>query len=227
MARRKRNPMQIFRIDGKDSFVEVLGGMIDKGKIQVNFVEYDPKNGNKQTAIINTYINLPLFMGFVEGVLSGEFRNRINEAKTSKYLDGQPVNAYTSYFASMGGVNEESVAKNFETHKAMYPWLAEGQAISRQFKVQVGSKYPYVLRGEVGVGKSNDKGLIVPQGTAKKYINIPIPYEQMMALAATTKAFVDAYYAQLVGKMVEKGAWKWQMEEYDFGHLTKSGEADG
>lgn len=221
MTKRKRNPMQIFRIDGKDSFVEVLGGMIDKGKVQINFVEYDPKNGNKQTAIINTYINLPQFMGFVEGVLSGEFRQRIEAAKEAKYLDGQQVNQYTSYFASMGGVNEDSVAKNFETHKAMYPWLEQGQAISRQFKVQTGSKYPYVLRGEVGVGKTNDKGLIVPQGSAKKYINIAISYEQMMALAATTKAFINAYYAQLVSKMAEQGAWQWQMSEYDFNFLKK------
>lgn len=214
-VRRKKNPVQIYRIDGKDSFVEVIGGMIDKGKVQINFVEYDPKNGNKQTCIINTYVDLPVYMGFIEGVLSGEFRNRVETAKASKTLDGVSVNTYTSFFASMGGVNEENVAKDFEKYKEQYPWLNEKQAISRQFKVQSGSKYPYVLRGEVGAGKSNDKGLIVPQGSAKKFVNIPVTYDMMMALAATSKYYIQAYYNQLVADMGKK-IWKNQMDNYNF-----------
>ena len=224
MSRKQRNPIQIYRVDGKDSFVEILGGMIDKGKIQINFVEYDPKNGNKQTAIINTYIDLPLFMGWIEGILSGEFRSRIAEAKATKSFDGKAVSPYTSYFASMGGVNEENVAKDFEKYKEQYPWLAEGQAISRQFKVQVGTKYPYVLRGDVSPGKSDERGLIVPQGTAKKYINIPISYDQIMALAAVCKTFINAYYNQLVSSFSDK-IWTNQLDQYNFDY-TKPPKSD-
>lgn len=217
MSRKKRNPMQIFRVDGKDSFMEILGGMIDKGKIQINFVEYDPTNGNKQKAIISTYVDLPLYMGFVEGILTGEFRHRIEEAKEKKTFEGMTVSDYTSFFTSMGGVNEDNVAKDFEKYKAQYDWLAQGQAISRQFKVQAGKKYPYLLQGCVSVGKTNDKGLIVPQGMAKKYINVGLSYDMMMALAATSKAFINAYYNQLVsGFVTNQGLYPYQMSEYNF-----------
>ena len=70
-------------------------------------------------------------------------------------------------------------------------------ALSRQFKIQVGTKYPWVLRGEVGPGESNETGLIVPKGKTETAINIPVIDEDFKAFAHMINMHLHAYYAHV------------------------------
>ena len=152
-----RNPYstQIFRADGKNTFVEVLNSSFPIGKVQIVFVEYDPQT-NKQTKRLDIYIDALAAVALSEHILSGSFANMVEKAKITKTFNGAAVSNYTSYFLDMGGVSEAKVEAHFNDYVAKYPFLQRGQAISRQLKIQAGQKYPWVLRAEYGPGKSNE-----------------------------------------------------------------------
>lgn len=223
---KKKNPYQIYREDGKNSFVEIVGNMLHKGIVVINFCEYDEKT-NKQTSKIDLYVETPKFLGLMNGMLNGEFRQRIEKAKAEGVFEGEKVSQYTSYFMDMGGANEDKVKEKFNVYQERFPWLKEGMAISRQFKVQTGtnSKYPYVFRGEVGPGKSNDKGLIVPQGRPMKYTNIPFTYDSIMACASICVSYISAFYAQHLN-VLAPSLWKMQTENYDMNNLPGNKSAN-
>lgn len=195
---------QIFRVDGKNSFMEVLNVAFPIGKVQFNFVEYDEKT-NKQTKKLDIYMDALQAVALAERILSGDFAAMVNAAKTSGKFNGMNVTTYTSFFTDMGGISEEKVAKKFEDYQAQYSFLKEGQAISRQFKIQTGSKYPWVLRAEYGPGKSSDTGLIVPQGNAPVYINLPVDadsfYKMAVAIKYSYQAYLNQYYAKFGDKL--------------------------
>lgn len=195
---------QIFRVDGKNSFMEVLNVAFPIGKVQFNFVEYDEKT-NKQTKKLDIYMDALQAVALAERILSGDFAKMVADAKAAKKFNGLMVNNYTSFFTDMGGISEEKVAKKLEDYQKQYPFLQEGQAISRQFKIQTGSKYPWVLRAEYGPGKSSDTGLIVPQGNAPVFINLPVDadsfYKMAVAIKYSYQAYLNQYYAKFADKL--------------------------
>lgn len=195
---------QIFRVDGKNSFMEVLNIAFPIGKVQFNFVEYDEKT-NKQTKKLDIYMDALQAVALAERILSGDFAAMVQNAKTSGKFNGMNVTTYTSFFTDMGGISEEKVAKKLEDYQKQYPFVKEGQAISRQFKIQTGSKYPWVLRAEYGPGKSSDTGLIVPQGNAPVYINLPVDadsfYKMAVAIKYSYQAYLNQYYAKFGDKL--------------------------
>ena len=144
-------------------------------------------------------------VALAERILSGDFAAMVQNAKTSGKFNGMNVTTYTSFFTDMGGISEEKVAKKFEDYQKQYPFVKEGQAISRQFKIQTGSKYPWVLRAEYGPGKSSDTGLIVPQGNAPVYINLPVDadsfYKMAVAIKYSYQAYLNQYYAKFGDKL--------------------------
>ena len=195
---------QIFRVDGKNSFMEVLNIAFPIGKVQFNFVEYDEKT-NKQTKKLDIYMDALQAVALAERILSGDFAAMVQNAKTSGKFNGMNVTTYTSFFTDMGGISEDKVAKKLEDYQKQYPFVKEGQAISRQFKIQTGSKYPWVLRAEYGPGKSSDTGLIVPQGNAPVYINLPVDadsfYKMAVAIKYSYQAYLNQYYAKFGDKL--------------------------
>ena len=195
---------QIFRVDGKNSFMEVLNVAFPIGKVQFNFVEYDEKT-NKQTKKLDIYMDVLQAVALAERILSGDFAATVNAAKAAGKFNGMNVTTYTSFFTDMGGISEEKVAKKLEEYQKQYPFVKEGQAISRQFKIQTGSKYPWVLRAEYGPGKSSDTGLIVPQGNAPVYINLPVDadsfYKMAVAIKYSYQAYLNQYYAKFGDKL--------------------------
>ena len=194
---------QIFRVDGKNCFMEVLNTAFPIGKVQFNFVEYDEKT-NKQTKKLDIYMDILQAVALAERILSGEFGNMVASAKAAGKFNGMTVNTYTSFFVDMGGISEDKVAKKFEDYQKQCSFLKEGQAISRQFKIQTGSKYPWVLRAEYGPGKSSDTGLIVPQGNAPVYINLPVDADSFFKMAVAIKYSYQAYLNQYYNKFGAK-----------------------
>lgn len=197
---------QIFRADGKNVFVEVLNNALPIKKFQFNFVEYDPQT-NKQTQKLEIYMEDIRAAMLAERILNGEFERAIMKAKRDGTMDGEPItiNEYTSYFVDMGGISEEAVASKFDALKQRYPFVQQGLAISRQFKIQVGKKNPWIVRGEYGLGKSSDTGLIVPQGKPAMAINIPMTadsfYKMALAIKTSYQAYVNQYYAKYSDKL--------------------------
>jgi hypothetical protein len=184
--------------------MEVLNIAFPIGKVQFNFVEYDEKT-NKQTKKLDIYMDALQAVALAERILSGDFAAMVQNAKTSGKFNGMNVTTYTSFFTDMGGISEEKVAKKLEDYQKQYPFVKEGQAISRQFKIQTGSKYPWVLRAEYGPGKSSDTGLIVPQGNAPVYINLPVDadsfYKMAVAIKYSYQAYLNQYYAKFGDKL--------------------------
>jgi hypothetical protein len=184
--------------------MEVLNIAFPIGKVQFNFVEYDEKT-NKQTKKLDIYMDALQAVSLAERILSGDFAAMVNAAKTSGKFNGMTVSTYTSFFTDMGGISEEKVAKKLEDYQSQYPFVKEGQAISRQFKIQTGSKYPWVLRAEYGPGKSSETGLIVPQGNAPVYINLPVDadsfYKMAVAIKYSYQAYLNQYYAKFGDKL--------------------------
>jgi hypothetical protein len=195
---------QIFRVDGKNSFMEVLNVAFPIKKVQFNFVEYDPET-NKQTKKLDIYMDVLQAVALSERILSGDFANMVDKAKATGKFNGANCTSYTSFFTDMGGISEENVEKKFDEFKERYPFIQKGQAISRQLKIQTGTKYPWVLRAEYGPGKSSDTGLIVPQGTAPMFINLPIDADSFYKMAAAIKysyqAYLNQYYAKYANEL--------------------------
>ena len=97
---------QVFRVDGKNSFMEVLNTAFPIGKVQFNFVEYDPNQNNKQTKNLAIYMDTLTAVALAERILNGEFERMIEKAKATGKFNGTNVSSYTSFFTDMGGISE-------------------------------------------------------------------------------------------------------------------------
>lgn len=176
---------QIARFDGKNCFLEVMnnGFALGKGKVLLNFVQYDTSvgAGDRIVANIDIYMDLQKAAYLCEEIKSGQFAKMVRDAKKVGKFKNQTVNDYTVYFVDMGGKTPERAAR------------PDGLALSRQFKIQTGSRMPWVLRAEVGPGEVNETGLIVPKGKCEKYINIALTDEDFKALAVMLDKHIQAY----------------------------------
>lgn len=171
---------QIYRVDGKNVFLEVLNNAfnIGKGKVNINFVKYDDSGITEK---IDIYIDLPKALLLCNDILSGKLAKTVALALKEGKFENKPVNDYTSYFVNMGGKNEEAAKRE------------DGMALSKQFKIQKGNKVPWIFRAEIGPGKSNETGLIVPQGKAEKFINVPLTDDDLKIFALLLEKHINAY----------------------------------
>jgi len=171
---------QIARFDGKNVFVEVLNNTfhLGKGKVMLNFIKYNEKG---VTDKIDIYIDIQKAVVLCQDILSGKLARNVRDAQATKMFENKPVSPYTSYFTSLGGQNEARAGR------------ADGMALSKQFKIQAGTRVPWVLRAETGPGKSSDTGLIVPSGKAEQYINVALQDEDLKALALLLDKHINAY----------------------------------
>ncbi len=190
----ERLDTQIYRIDGKNCFLEVLNSAFSIGKVQMNFIQYDEAS-HKQTQKLEFYFDFNTALYFCNLITSGRLDKAIAMAAQTNSFDGKPVNDYTSYFTEMGGTNCKDRTK-WEKYHATFSWLSEGASISRQFKVQKGNKCKYVFRIEYGNGTINEKGLIVPTGKSSAYINVPVTEKDAIAMALTIQMEMQAYRNQ-------------------------------
>lgn len=176
---------QIFRADGKNCFIEVINNAFEIGKVQINSIQYDPANGNKQSASIPCYMNVDTFEVLVQDFLSGRIPAL---AKKEKEKTIEAKKQYANHiFEDMGGIPSAKLSKerkdkfNFD--------IPEGMAISRIFRITPSLKdnYPWVLSGQIGLGKENASGLIVPQGAPKEIVRVPMTDESMKKMLLTVK----------------------------------------
>lgn len=229
---REKNPNQITRVDGKNTFLEVMRDAFTIQKVHINFIEYDPNKNNQQTKKIETYIDFDKFLFLIESILKGGLvakakaenallQERINKAlqekQDTKYIYAKEV------FVDMGGISSKSLPRKIEAWKKKHPdkpmfnfEIPQGKCISRQFKITPGMKKPWVLSGEQGIGDDNNKtGLIVPVPTGndkmyrpKEIVRVPFEsHDDLKKFALICKAhiegFISATYVDYVNKYNE------------------------
>lgn len=185
---------QIFRVDAKDCFLEILNSAFPIGKVQMNFIKYN-SNTHKQEQKLEFYFDFNTALYLCNLITSGRLDRTIAAAAQSKTFDGKPVNDFTSYFTEMGGINCKDHAK-WAKYNEIYPWLTQGSSVSRQFKIQKSSLYKYMFRLEYGNGTVNEKGLIVPTGKSEVALNVPITEKDAIAMALTIQMEMQAYRNQ-------------------------------
>lgn len=194
---------QIFRLDGRNVFFEVLRSAFPIGKVQINFIEYDPNNGNKQTKNIQTYMDISKFLVFANDVLSGKMAHLAKKAKEEKAKNNKKY--CSEVFGDMGGISAEKVQERIKLEKskgkkAFNFEIPEGSALSRILYLTPGERQPWILSGQLGLGKENETGLIVPQGYPKEIVRVPMDDDGLKAFVLVTKAHIEAYFTSLYVK---------------------------
>ncbi len=195
---------QIYRIDGKNCFLEVLntgfsmrvpsrstpGEYSILRKVQINMIQYD-ENTHAQKQKLEFYLDFPDAMVLCNEITSGRLDIKMARAAKEGSFEGRPINDYTAYWQNLGGK-----AKPSEKDRETYNWLEPGSALSRQLKIQKSTKYKYMIVGEYGKGKVGPTGLIIPDGSRKAYVQVPVNESDALGLALTLVQHMNAYWNQ-------------------------------
>lgn len=185
------SPTQVIRIDGRSQFLEVMASALPIDKVLINFVQYNKaaEQGKRATGSIQIYISIFEAARFASDILTGripkegERRKKEEQEKGNKY--------FSSIFSSMGGIS----ARNRPDHIA----------VSRQFKVAPGSSQPWVLSAEIGPGKENETGLIVPNYQQPDLvIRVPLTDEKLKELALAINLLVQIWGIEKFGSLISK-----------------------
>lgn len=179
---------QIVRFDGKNVFVEVLNSMIDKGKLVLNFVQYDTSQdtGGRQKENLNFFIDLDDFLVLAQDIKSGKLaKMRELEKQIAKKADSK----YCKHvYSLLGGVSATNLAKRSQER-------SDKMSLSRQFKLTPGSTQPWMLSCEHGPGEEDDKGLIVPKGRPESIVRVALTDDSLKKLAIAVELQIQAYYS--------------------------------
>lgn len=176
MARKPQNPQQIIRLDGKNSFLEVMNNAFPIGKVLINFYQYDKNapTGSKFTNEIQLYLNIKDFNVFYyKTIFNGSLIRQIQT------LAADPTK------------------KNYEKQIVIHRGGSEnnGALEARQLKIFQGTAKPIVLQAEVGKGKKNAQGGFTMDGLPTKYISIGMDYDDLINLLIKTHDSLVAYFA--------------------------------
>lgn len=168
MARTKF-PTQVYRVDGKNCFLEVLCDALSIDKVSLNFVSYDKNqpSGQREQGKVKIYMEIFQAAAFSGDILSGRIAGlaEISKKNAAKAGEKYPKSVYSL----LGG----TAAKNTLNH----------QAISRQFKLSPGSVKPYVMEAISGPGVEQQNGLITPSGKPDVTIRVPLEIDKLKELA--------------------------------------------
>ena len=146
------------REDSKGAFVELSDFSFDIGKILINFVKYD-ENTHKTEFTIPIYLDFKEYFALVEEVRSGRIYRRISEEKSKGNM-----------YANVNQILSGDSAEKARTKK--YPFeVPNGKAVSKSFSFSVSKKSGYLLKASLGLGREDEKGLIIP-GVQYKYIEV-------------------------------------------------------
>ena len=202
-----RYDSQIYRVDGKNCFLEILNSSFsmllqkkkgeDKNtvrKVQINMIQYSEKT-HEQTQKLEFFLTFADALVLCNEIISGRLDMKIAKAAKEGKFDGRAINDFTAYWNNLGGKAHPS-EKDFKNFK----WLSQGDALSRQLKIQKSTKYKYMIVGEYGKGRVGDTGLIIPEGNRQAYIQIPVSENDALGLALTLQMHISAFWNQYYNK---------------------------
>lgn len=194
----ERNNSQIYRLDGRNVFIEVMSESFPIGKVRFNFVSYN-QNTHKQDKFISLYVNIKEALLLIQDIETGRLKKMGDLEKkknpTAKYH--KPV------FTDLGGVSAENLKKRGQSR-------ADNKPLSRQLKVTPGSKQDWVLQGMEGPGEEMSTGLIKPAGKADSQVIVPATNNDLIKMATCLKAAIEGF---LIGEYTSGNAYKKYVEE--------------
>lgn len=92
------------------------------------------------------------------------------------------------YHSPLGGINEEKCRER--------KLRSDGKAISRSFNLAPGNRQPYIITAEQRPGKTDERGLIVPEnGRPEIVIRVPATREMLIGAVELTNRHITAYLA--------------------------------
>ena len=187
---------QIIRIDGQGCFLEVLNGHFHKGKILMNFEQYDDSKPKGQRTISRIMYFMPFdkFLQLSQDCKSGRLSKlAVKEKSENKYPN--PI------FRDLTGTSKELLEKNNQSRP-------DGKSESRQFKITPGLKADFLFqaekgpgeeakKGKPGSGDKDSKGIIQPLygGSPEVKIDIPMSNDSMKKLFLMVETHIIAYLA--------------------------------
>ena len=177
---------QIIRKDAKGCFVETKNDCFHIDKVHLQFVSYDttqPK-GDRYTANIHIYIDVPEFLALTQEAATGILHGRMQQYKQERKSD--PL------YEHLGGTSARQLAKYGKSR-------SDGKSLSRVVKLSVSTKSDYFLTADSGPGEENKTGLIVPQfgKNPEQHVSVILTWRQLNELLLTT---VEHYRAWLAGR---------------------------
>lgn len=177
----KRNPQQLMKVSGKDTFVEVLNNPFEIGKVLFNFAQYDEKApaGSKIKGQIPMYMDMEEALVFCHDIISGKIPKlaEAEKAKGAKF----PKEVYKK----QGGTSAARL-------KASGKERADGGSESRVMKVGPGAVAEFMMTAEKGKGEENATGLIV-QRKVEETVRVPFSGEDLKKLALVLQMHIQSY----------------------------------
>jgi len=157
---------QIYRLDGKNCFVEAMNNCFSIGKVLLNFCAYDTtqEKGNRLTKSIPIYISFDEWDYLAHEVYGKEFQG----------------------YSILGGMSSVKLAQKGKKR-------ADGKALSRRLSLEKGQKKPWILKAEVGPGEEMGTGLIKPAGPADQSVVIGMDYKTLKMLLLTVNRHILSY----------------------------------
>lgn len=177
----EKNPQQLIKLSGKDTFVEVLNNPFEIGKIVFGFAKYNEKAepGKRITDNIQMYMDLDEALVFAHDILSGKIPQlaKIEKDKGTPY----PKEVYKK----QGGTSAARLTASGKERPDKAPE-------SRVFKLSPGGKVDFILTAEKGKGEESNTGLIIQKKVETKVL-VPISADDLKRLAIVIQSNIQAY----------------------------------
>lgn len=193
MGKNTRDPEQLYRIDGKNVFCEVMATGLGIDKVCINFVEYNTAASKGDRIKNNIGFYLPVYTAkrLSLDILSGRIASLGNLAKKKAAETGQRY--AKEVFEQLGGTPSK-FAKN-------------GIPVARSFTIAPGASQPWILCAKQGPGHETKEGLIV-MDKCETTIRVPTSNEFMKELAIALGTAFDIWtqlrFVPVVAPMMQK-----------------------
>ena len=205
------NRDQIIRLDARDCFVEVKNDCFQIDKVHLQFVAYDQKRpkGQRYTANIHIYIDVPEFLVLAQEGATGALHARMQQYRQAKKQD--PL------FECLGGTSAEQL-KHYGRPRP------DGKSLSRVAKLIWADRADYLFVADSGPGEQNAQGLIVPRfgKNPEQHVAVSLGWRQVNQLLLTAKehysAWLSAKYAAEWGQQKPKASGATECRENRQGH---------
>ncbi|WP_246277133.1 hypothetical protein [Neobacillus endophyticus] len=184
---------QIIRVDGRNTFLEVLNSSFGIGKAQVNFIEYDltAEKGSRIKQEINIYVNIDKFLLMCNDVLTGRMNQMGKMAREEKSQKGFKYSK--EIWSDIGGKPAKELAESGKSR-------SDGKSLFRQIKLTPGEKLPWILSAEEGAGEVTETGLLFPKyvgNKPEKIVRVPLTNEDLKRLVLLTQTHIQGFINSL------------------------------
>lgn len=192
MAKETRDPEQIYRIDGKSVFCEVMATGLGIDKVNINFVEYDVNSplGQRIKNRVNFFIPVFAAKRLSMDILSGRIPQLGRLAKKKAKEQGEKY--ASAVFEQLGGTPSK--------------YAKDGIPVARSFTIAPGVSQPWILCATQGPGHETKEGLIVMDKCESK-VRIPATNEKLKELAIAIETayniWVQLRFVPVVAPMMQ------------------------